>query len=65
MNSVKFLRIPFLQHTPGLLRLQQVLLSNQIAVFTDEVEIFMLRDTQLRKKLKTNEILGLGGIGVK
>ena len=65
MNSVNLLRIPFLQHTSGRLRLQQVLWSNQIAVFIDEVEICMLRDTQMKKKLKTNEILGLGGIGVK
>ena len=54
---------------------QKVLLSNQIAVFIDQLVIFkdhcisfflyMLRDTQMRKMLKKNRILELAGIGVK
>ena len=51
---------------------QQILLSNQIAVFIDQLEIYkddcfscflcMLVDTQMRKVLKENGILGLAGI---
>ena len=54
---------------------QKVLLSNQIAVFIDQLVIFkdhcfsfflcMLRDTQMRKVLKKNRILELAGIVVK
>ena len=55
--------------------LKQVLLSNQIAVFIDQLEIYkdhrfsfflsMLGDTQMMKVLKKYGILGLARIVVK